>query len=361
MGMDRRFPGRWPGGFRSGRLFRLLAVFTLVVLAVTLSACGVTDDPQSTIAQEGRANERIWFVYNILWIGAAVVFVLVEGLLIYTLIRFRRRPKTVHGRPVPVHGNTTLEIAWTVIPAVVLVAIGIPTLQVLADLESTPDDQPVMRVDVIGRQFFFEFRYIEEELQTTNTLYIPEDTIIDIELTSADVIHSFWVPKLNGKTDNVPGRTNTMWIEADNPGIYSGQCAEFCGVGHALMKFQVEVLTQADFDAWVQQQKERAAGGGELAQRGAQVAQANGCTGCHTIDGSEAAGPTWQGLYGAEIPLADGSTVTADDAYIIESIRDPSARIHEGFQDLMPKTFGPETVSDDDVAAIIAYIQTLAE
>jgi cytochrome c oxidase subunit II len=359
MGMDRCFPGRWPGGFRSGRLFRILAVFALIALAFTLSACGVTDDPQSTIAQEGRANERIWFVYNIIWVGVAVVFVLVESLLIYTIIRFRRRPKTAHGRPVPVHGNTTLEIAWTIIPAVVLVAIGIPTLQVLADLETTPDDQNSMQVNVTGHQFYFAFDYPEQELQTTNVLHIPEDTVIDIELRSGDVIHSFWVPKLNGKTDNVPGRTNTMWIEADNPGTYHGQCAEFCGTGHALMKFQVEVHTQADFDAWVQQQRDRAAGGGELAQRGAQIAQENGCTGCHSIDGTAAIGPTWQGLYGHEVTLADGSTVTADDAYITESIHDPSAKVAEGFQDIMPKTFAD--MSEDDIAAIIAYIQTLAE
>ncbi len=174
MGMDRRFPGQRPGGFRSGRLFRMSVVCALVMLAAfVLGACGATDDPMSTIAQEGRANERIWFVYNFMWVGAAIVFVLVEGLLIYTLYRFRRRPRTVHGRPVPVHGNTTLEIAWTVIPAVVLVAIGIPTLQVLAELETTPDDQNVMQVDVIGNQFFFAFNYPEEELQTTNTPPYP--------------------------------------------------------------------------------------------------------------------------------------------------------------------------------------------
>lgn len=361
MGMDRRFPGRWPGGFHSGRLFRILAVFALIALALTLSACSATNDPQSTIAQEGRANERIWFVYNFLWVGAAIVFVLVEGLLVYTLIRFRRRPRTVHGRPVPVHGNTTLEIAWTVIPAVVLVAIGIPTLQVLAELESTPDDQNVMQVDVTGNQFFFAFNYPEQGLQTTNTLYIPEDTIVDIKLTSNDVIHSFWVPKLNGKTDAIPGRTNKMWIEADNPGTYYGQCAEFCGTGHALMRFTVEVYTQADFDAWVQQQKDRAAGGGELAQRGQQVAQQNGCTGCHSIDGSQAIGPTWQGLYGEETALADGSTVTADDAYITESIRNPSAKVVEGFPNGVMPAFGPDQVSDDDIQAIIAYMQTLGQ
>ncbi len=361
MGMDRRFPGRWPGGFRSGRLFQILAVFALIASALTLGACGVTDDPMSTIGQEGRANDRIWYVYNILWVGVVIVLVLVEGLLVYTLFRFRHRPKTAHGRPVPVHGNTTLEIAWTIIPAVILVAISVPTLQVLAELSDPPDDLPNMRVDVIGHQFFFEFQYIEDELQSTNTLHIPEDTIIDINLTSNDVIHSFWVPKLNGKTDNVPGRTNEMWIQADDPGIYQGQCAEFCGTGHALMKFQVEVHTQEDYDAWVQQQKDRAAGGGELAQRGQEVAQSNGCTGCHSVDGADAIGPTWLGLYESEVPLADGSTVVADDEYIIESIREPGAKVHEGYPNGVMPAFSPDQISDEDVGAIIAYIQTLTE
>jgi cytochrome c oxidase subunit 2 len=127
------------------------------------------------------------------------------------------------------------------------------------------------------------------------------------------------------------------------------------------MRFTVEVHTQADFDAWVQQQKERAAGGGELAQRGAQLAQQNGCTGCHSIDGTEAIGPTWQGLYGHEVELADGSTVTADDAYIMESIRNPSAKVVNGFPDGVMPVFSPGQLSDDDIAAIVAYIQTLTE
>jgi len=361
--MERRFPGRWPGGFRRGRLFRFLAVIVLTVMAFALSACAATDQPQSTMDRSGLANERIWFVYDILWIGVAVILVLVEGLLVYTIWRFRHRPKTVHGRPVPVHGNTTLEIAWTIIPAVILVAISIPTLQVLAELDDAPneDNLPTMPIEVIGHQFFFEFRYPNDELQTTNTLHIPEDTIVEIEMTSNDVIHSFWVPKLNGKTDNIPGRTNTMWLHANDPGTYYGQCAEFCGTGHALMRFTVQVHTQDDYAAWVQQQKDRAAGGGELAQRGQQLAQENGCTGCHSIDESDAIGPTWQGLYGHETTLADGSTITVDDAYLAESIRNPGAKVVEGFPNGVMPEFGSDQLSDEDVEAIVAFIATLAE
>jgi cytochrome c oxidase subunit 2 len=355
--MARRSPGHQPDGALRGRLARMLPVLGLLSLTLLLASC--TDDPQSTIPQGGPVNAKIWTVYNFLWIGAAVVFVLVEGLLVFTIFRFRHAPRTAHGRPVPVHGNTRLEIMWTIIPAIVLVVIAVPTLSIIADLANTPEDDNIVRVDVIGNQFFFAFEYPDFGVRTTNTLHIPEDTVIDINLQSNDVIHSFWVPHLAGKTDNVPGRTNTMWLEADDPGEYHGQCAEFCGIGHALMKFTVQVHTQAEFDSWVQEQQ--AGGGSEEARRGQQLADANGCTGCHTVDGSEGVGPTWQGLFGSEVTLADGSTVTADEAYITESIRNPSAKVAEGFPDGVMPTFDASRLSDEDIQAIIAYIETLVE
>jgi cytochrome c oxidase subunit 2 len=355
--MVRRLAGVIPDGFRRAHLHRLLLVVLLVGVALALSACG--SSPHSTMVRAGRANDRIWDVYGLLWIATAIVFFLVEGLLVYTVFRFRRAPRTAHGRPVPVHGNTRLEIAWTVVPAIILVIIAIPTLQIIADLSSAPEDQgDHLRVDVIGHQFFFEFDYPDLGIKTTNTMNIPANTIVDLRLQSADVIHSLWVPKLNGKTDVIPGRTNNMWIEADSPGTYAGQCAEFCGLGHALMLFKVEAQPQADFDAWVQEQQNPTAGG-DAAGQGKQLAQSLGCTGCHSVDGSKGVGPTWQGLYGHEVQLTSGDTVTVDDAYITESILHPEAKIVQGFPPAMPSFDG--RVDQDQIQSIIAYIKSLGE
>jgi cytochrome c oxidase subunit 2 len=355
--MVRRFADVFPDGFRRAHLHKLLLVVLLVGGALALSACG--SSPHSTMVQSGRANARIWDVYDILWIGVAVVFFLVEGLLVYTIFRFHRAPRTAHGRPVPVHGNTKLEIAWTVVPAIVLVIMAIPTLQIIADLSSAPTDQGEhLQVDVIGHQFFFEFDYPALGIKTTNTMMIPANTVIDLRLQSADVIHSLWVPQLNGKTDVIPGRTNKMWIEADEPGTYAGQCAEFCGLGHALMLFKVQAQTQEDFDAWVQQQQNPTAGG-DAAGQGQQLAQSLGCTGCHSVDGSTGVGPTWQGLYGHDVTLSTGDKVTADDAYITESILHPEAKVVQGFSPVMPSFDG--RVDQDQIQSIIAYIKSLGE
>ncbi len=355
--MVRRLSGRRSGSGQRKNLSRVLLFVTLTMMTLLLTACG--DAPQSTLIRKGAAAERIWDVYGLLWIGTAVVFLLVEGLLFYTVIRFRRAPKTAHGRPVPVHGNTKLEIVWTVIPALVLVFIAIPTVQIIADLSEAPTHQgDPLKVDVIGHQFFFEFDYPELGIKSTNTMYIPTGTVVDISLQSNDVIHSFWVPQLQGKTDLIPGRTNRMWLEASEEGTYHGQCAEFCGLGHALMRFQVEAQSQADFDAWVDQQQNPSTGGGEEGQ-GQQLASSLGCTGCHTVDGSAGVGPTWQGLYGHNVTFTDGSSATVDDAYITESILDPNAKVVEGFQPLMPSFEG--RVTDADIQAIIAYIKSLSE
>ncbi|HAX24427.1 MAG TPA: cytochrome c oxidase subunit II [Thermomicrobiales bacterium] len=351
--MVRRLQGRRPGGGHRGYLSRTLLIITLTLLTLAITACGSA--PQSTLIRKGEAADRIWDVYGLIWIGAAIVFVLVEGLLVYTIIRFRRAPRTAHGRPVPVHGNTKLEIIWTIIPAVVLVFIAIPTLQIIADLAEPPTDQGApLKVDVIGHQFYFEFSYPELGVKTTNAMHIPTGTIVDISLQSNDVIHSFWVPQLAGKTDLIPGRTNRMWLEAAEAGTYHGQCAEFCGLGHALMRFTVEAQTQADFDAWVNEQKNPTAGGG-----GQQLAQSLGCTGCHSVDGTASVGPTWKGLYDHSVKLSDGSSVTADDAYIKESILQPNAQVVGGFQPIMPSFEG--RVTDADIQELIAYIKSLGQ
>ena len=326
-------------------------MLALVALALGLAACASpTDDPQSTITQAGKANERIWDVYNILWILSAIVFVLVEGMLVYTIWRFRHRPRTAHGRPVPIHGNTKLEIIWTIIPAIIIAGIGIPTLQVLAELSDSPDDASNIEVQAIGHQFFFEFRY-PEGVNSSNVLHIPEDTYIDLKLQSDDVIHSFWVPHLNGKTDMVPGRINPMWLRADDPGTYAGQCAEFCGLGHALMKFKVEVHTQADYETWIQEQLNPSTAAGDPAA-GEQIVTGGPCAACHTVEGTSAQGSVGPELTDfADLPQIAGVVENNEDNLRAWLANPPAVK---------PGTAMPNlNLSQVDINNLVAYLETL--
>ena len=263
---------------RPSRRFLGLAVFT-AALAAVLAAC-TRDYPYNSLAPAGPVAEKqaglFWLVF---WI-AAVVFVLVEGALVYAVWRFRRR--SPDDRPRQVHGNTRLEIAWTIIPALLLAGVAIPTVGTIFDLAESPPG--AMRVEVIGHQWWWEVHYPDLQLVTANEVHIPTGEQVVFELTSKDVIHSFSVPRLAGKQDVVPGRTNTLNFSATEPGTYRGQCQEFCGLSHAYMKFRVVAHEPADFEAWVQGQLAQAAApeAGSLAE---QVLPT--CLACHTINGVE--------------------------------------------------------------------------
>ena len=245
------------------------------VLAFILTAC-TNEGPYNTFQPAGpvaeKQNDLYWLVF---WIATAV-FVLVEGALVYVMWRYRRR--SADDTPTQIHGNTRLEVIWTIIPALILAGVAVPTVGTIFDLASAPDD--AMRVEVVGHQWWWEIRYPELGVVTANEAHIPTGEQVVFELTSNDVIHSWWVPRLAGKTDLIPGRTNTMNLAADEPGTYRGQCAEFCGLSHANMRFQVVAHEPADFDAWVQQQlAEAAAPDAEVEQTIAT------CFACHAING----------------------------------------------------------------------------
>ena len=266
-----------------------------LLAALFLFAVGCYKDDQSTWEAFGPVAQKQLDLFNVLlWVMVAV-FVLVEGILLYAVIRYRKRP----GQPKPpqIHGNTTLEITLTIIPTILVLGLGIWSVFTLFELENPPDSAPAaLHVNVTGHQWWFEFEYPDagngKHIITANELRIPVDRPITLDLLSDDVLHSFWLPKLAGKTDMIPTRTNTMWFQADSdkiddelPVTLFGQCAEFCGLAHALMRFQVIVMDQADFDSWV------AAWGPPptntaKAQAGQQLFAAN-CTLCHTIDGPD--------------------------------------------------------------------------
>ena len=241
----------------------LLAVLFLVV------GCS-TGDPQNTFSPEGDVAERQRDLFNLVLWPAVAVLVMVEALLVYAVVRFRR--KKGDELPAQVHGNTRMELGWTIAPAVLLLAIAVPTVYAVVELSRSPA-AAALQVKVTGIQWRWQFEYSDikdsegKPLQVFDELHIPVDKEIGAYLEALDVIHSFWVPKLAGKLDIIPGRTNRMWFNATKPGTYSGQCAEFCGLGHAGMRLTVVAESDEDFQAWVDEQLN--GGGSPSAPQGA--------------------------------------------------------------------------------------------
>ena len=278
---------------------RRLPLAAAVLLAgLLLAACS---DPLSTIDPKSDATQTVQNVYVIVFWLAAVVFVGVLGATLILSIWFRERPGRVASQ---FHGNTRLEIVWTLLPVVILVAIFIPTATSIVDLEPDPDDLPpeTVHVEAIGHQWWFEFRYPDLGIVTANEMHVPVDRPVYVTLRSGDVIHSFWIPQLVGKVDMVPGRENAVIFTPNEARgeAYLGQCVEFCGTSHANMRFRVFVDTEADFDAWVQAQlappvavetlSEQAREGAALFQNPILALGVTPCVGCHTVKGTPAVG-----------------------------------------------------------------------
>jgi len=267
---------------------RLLALGGLVILALVLAACGDTELPQNSLDPASERARNIDSLFNFTLVIAGIVFVLVQGAIIYTIVKFRRK-KGEEPKPVKqIHGNTRLEIAWTIAPALILAGLAVPTVQTI--FENAEEPVNALEVTVTGHQWWWEYEYPGSGVVTANELHIPVNRDIDLTLLSddTDVIHSFWVPRLSGKRDLVPGHENSLTISADETGLYFGQCAEFCGLSHANMRLRVYVHEQADFDAWVAGQQAEAA----IAANpdGWDLFLNKGCSACHQIDGTEAAG-----------------------------------------------------------------------
>ncbi|SVA34294.1 uncharacterized protein METZ01_LOCUS87148, partial [marine metagenome] len=250
---------------------------------VLLAACN-SSSPQSTFEAAGPvAREQLKLFWIIFW-AAMIVFALVMAIMIYSIIRFRRRASD--DIPNQVHGNTALEVVWTVGPIILLIGIGIITVRTLFNLDSPPSSDP-LRVEVWAHQWWFEAAYPDYSITTANEIYIPVDRDVSVKLQSSDVLHSFWVPKLAGKTDVVPGRVNEQWFRADEEGVFFGQCAEFCGTAHALMKFRVVAVSEPEFNLWLDQQRLPARIPTEVAATGASVFNTKGCIVCHSVGGPD--------------------------------------------------------------------------
>ena len=363
--------------FRGAKRWGVL-LSTALLAPLLLTACGENSpsilDTRGPIA--AKEEGLFWFILVV----ATIVFVAVEALLIYSIARFRERPNS----PMPrqTHGNNTIEIVWTVLPSIFLFAVLIGTIYTMFSL-SQPAGKTI-DVKVVGHQWWWEFDYTDNpNVVTADELVVPTGTIISLDLHSDNVIHSFWVPQLTGKTDVVPGHANTKWFQADQPGIYKGLCTEFCGLEHANMEFYVKALSPDDYQTWLSSQELAAqqAPTDPNALAGQKIfTGSGGCAGCHGIVGVNLQNfndPKGQNLVGPNLthfgsrrtiaggvlewdPTSCMVTGTGDSAHIVNK---DSCNLYKWLHD--PASVKPgndmniRQLSDTEIAQLVAYLESL--
>jgi len=320
----------------------------LSLLALGLGGCA-WDAPMTTVVARSDFARDILHVYGIITWAAAIIALVVGIALLWILARYRDRP----GAPPPAQtrGHTALEIAWTIAPALVLLVIAVPTIQVIFRTQAAPGPT-ALEISVRGHQWWWEFRYPTLDVVTANELHVPLGRPIALKLDGPDVIHSFWVPQLGGKRDVVPGRMNQLTFTADSVGEYRGQCAEFCGVSHANMGMRVVVEAPDAFERWVAAQKATPAEPTGLAAEGKAIFARSACVGCHTIRGvsTGALGPDLT-TFGSRRTLAAGLLPNTVDT-VTAWLKDPPA--------LKPGSKMPSlALTDAQARAVAAYLMSL--
>src|SRR6202162_664722 len=276
-----------------------LGVFHLFLVAIW-SAVSSTDtaaqsmSPTNIFAPVSTPAKSIFGLSIFVLAVAAAIFVVVFALLTYSVLKFRKRANDDGREPPQVYGSNQVELAWTVIPVLIVVALFMATARVIADVQKTHRPDNAIEVIAIGHQFWWEYRYPGLNIVTANELHVPVSNLDHpnptfIKLLSADTDHSFWVPRLAGKTDLIPNHPNSMWIDPHETGLYLCPCAQYCGTQHAKMLLRVYVQSHEDFDRWIESQR-RPAQVTDAAARGRQVFESTSCVNCHAVRGTPAAG-----------------------------------------------------------------------
>jgi cytochrome c oxidase subunit 2 len=289
----------------------------------------------------------------------AAIFLIVGGLLLYAVIRFRERPTDSPREPAQIYGSNQIELSWTVIPILIVVMLFLATTRVILGTQRIPKPANALDVTVIGHQFWWEYRYPKLGVVTANELHVPISDPSSprptyLTMSSADTDHSFWVPRLAGKMDLIPNRVNTMWIDPASPGLYVGQCAQYCGTQHAKMLLRVYAQSPADFEAWIKEQQKPAAQNlSGVAAEGEAVFMHSACINCHTVAGTVATG-----RYGPDLThLASRDTIASG------AVQNTPENLRKWIDN--PDLFKPGVLmpsmhlNDHDLDVITAYLNTL--
>jgi cytochrome c oxidase subunit II len=324
----------------------ILVILCTILVYIGLNAIGLLPIQAS---EQAIAIDKLFDVHIAL---ISFLFSLIMVILLYSLIVFRRRKgESEYGAYFK--GNSGLEVVWTLIPFIIVVFLAYLGAYSLGEIRRI--DLSALQVNVTAGQWYWQYQYPEYGITSTD-LYLPVNRQVSLQMTSNDVIHSFWVPEFRVKMDLVPGQVNDLRITPTIVGSYKVRCSELCGASHAYMVGNVFVVEQTEFDAWVSEQQATVTIDPVL--KGQQLVQQYGCTTCHSLDGSIKIGPTWKNLFGSQVKLDDGTTILADNAYLTQSITEPNLHMVEGFPSNVMPNFG-DILDQTQVESIAAYIESL--
>ena len=327
-------------------------IFTLLMLSSCVGA------PQALLPASTNADDITKLVITIFEI-AAVVFVVVEALLIYAVVRFSRRKMA--GPPNQTEGNSRIEVAWTMAPVIVLGIVFVVSLKTLTTAgyqpkiaQASSGNSQTVNIRVVGHQWWWEFDYPDQKIITANEMHVPVNATVYLDVESVDVIHSYWVPQLGGKMDAIPGHTNKTWFQPTQTGTFQGQCSEFCGAQHGNMRFIVVVDTPDKYQAWLKEQEAAIPTlTAESPVAGEQAFLNGACIGCHTIDGTKAQGKLGPNLtHFASRSYFAGGTLINTSNNLTDWIANPQA-IQPG--NLMPNLHLPP----EQIRNLVAFLESL--
>ena len=324
-------------------------------------AAQISTGSTSIFAPAGTPAHSI-FGLSMLVLGVVCsIFVVVAGLFLYAVVRYRHREGSANAgeEPAQIFGSNQIELAWTVIPILIVVLLFLATTRIILMTQSIPKPATALDVNVVGHQFWWEYSYPKLGVVTANELHIPvsdpkHPTPTYMTMTSADTDHSFWVPRLAGKMDLIPNQINTMWLDPQTAGLYLGQCAQYCGVEHAKMLIRVYADSPADFAVWVAHQRQPAVNSDDpQAAEGRAIFQRNSCISCHSVAGTVATGRFGPDLTHVASRETIGSGAIPNNAVNLRAFVDNPEHFKPGV--LMPAMH----LNDHDLDAITAYLATL--